>query len=95
MSNTNAARWLADFYQKVAEGGQMQRFNGVTAEWVDVDEGPWLRPDLFQAIWRVKSPPRTWQVFVPNDTALKPHLLSLPDDKFSDGTVVEVIEVIK
>ena len=57
MSNTFTAQELADFYQKVADGGEIQTFvrrsSDSKPEWIDSVYGP--RPNCLESrYWRIK-----------------------------------------
>ena len=57
MSNTFTAQELADFYQKVADGGEIQTYLRESLdskpEWVDSMYGP--RPNCLESrYWRIK-----------------------------------------
>lgn len=98
MSTKDDAKWLADFYQKVAEGGQMQWRQVVSSQWLDIYVGPHLDTDVHRALWRVVPEPRTWYLFIPDDPAKECEcsVAGWYTDKWSrNGTVVKVVEVIE
>jgi hypothetical protein len=50
--NTFTAQELADFYQKVADGGEIEHKGSVTKPWGSVQQGPEINSNTYK--WRIK-----------------------------------------
>lgn len=61
MDSKDKARKLAEIYQAVADGKQMQ-FRAIDIDtWFNNNNGPNLTSDL--SLWRIKPEPREWTVY--------------------------------